>query len=423
MKKIINRITFVLAAVMLLVSCEADYIMFDSSKTFVAFPSKTTTVLEQGGLVAIPVYVVALKGSPAITVDFEFDVTDLPNAAVEGVDYTLVNDSKTLSFSNGWGYDTIWIEPIDNDIFEGNKAFNIVLTSNSQNYDFGATSSNAVALVDDEHPLKAWIGTYSVEALSYGKPGTWDETWSVTTSSTEGDLESLTIVINTGSGGGEAFLAGIDTEEMTITIAAGTDAGNVYGYGPTGMYVGDYATIDTEAAVVGAAFADLDIGAAAAGDKGAPNHAVKTRQQEFFAAGKGRGQITIGAGPGKQDHFGQLCKQIFAVAAYQTTGADDLFAGINQFQNRLQGFLNGRSQEGAGIDNHGVGPLDVVFQAHPGRGQLFTDIFGINQVFGTTEADDSDSPGIRHHLKTVLRAMITRPPGEISKRLVSSSLS
>ncbi len=256
MKKIINRITFVLAAVMLLVSCEADYIMFDSSKTFVAFPSKTSTVLEPGGQVAIPVYVVALKGSPAITVDFEFDVTDLPNAAVEGVDYTLLNDSKTLSFSKGWGYDTIWIQPIDNDIFEGNKAFNIVLTSNSQNYDFGAISSNAVTIVDDEHPLKAWIGTYSVEALSYGKPGTWDELWSVTTSSTEGDLESLTVVINTGNGGGEPFLAGIDTEEMTITIAAGTDAGNVYGYGPTGMYVGDYATIDTEAAVVGTIEAD-----------------------------------------------------------------------------------------------------------------------------------------------------------------------
>jgi Calx-beta domain-containing protein len=251
MKKIINRITFVLAAVMLLVSCEADYIMFDSSKTFVAFPSKASTVLEPGGQVGIPVYVVALKGSPAITVDFEFDVTDLSNAAIEGEDYTLVNDSKTLSFSNGWGYDTIWIQPIDNNIFEGNKAFNIVLTSNSQNYDFGAISSNVVTIVDDEHPLKAWIGTYTVEALSYGQPGNWDETWSVTTAATEGDLESLTVVINTGSGGGEPFLAGIDADEMTITIAAGTEVGEVYGYGPTAVYVGDYATIDTEAAVVG----------------------------------------------------------------------------------------------------------------------------------------------------------------------------
>jgi hypothetical protein len=254
MKKIINRITFVLAAVMLLVSCEADYIMFDSSKTFVAFPSKTTTVLEPGGQVAIPVYVVALKGSPAITVDFEFDVTDLSNAAVEGVDYTLVNDSKTLSFSNGWGYDTIWIQPIDNDIFEGNKAFNILLTSNSQNYDFGAISSNAVTVVDDEHPLKNWIGSYTVDAQSYGDPENWDEVWDVTTAPVAGDLSSLSITINSTpyGGPGSPFLATIDAEEMTITIAAGTDAGVIYyTYASTEMFVGDFSYLDKETDLVG----------------------------------------------------------------------------------------------------------------------------------------------------------------------------
>ena len=256
MKKIINRITFVLAAVTLLVSCEAEYIMFDSSKNFVAFPSKTTAILEQGGQVAIPVYVVALKGAPAITVDFDFDVTDLPNAAVEGEDFTLVNDSKTLSYSAGWGYDTIWIQPIDNDIFEGNKAINIVLQSNSQSYDFGAISTNAVTFVDDEHPLKAWIGSYAVEALSYGSPGAWDETWAVTTTSVEGDLGSLAISIDGGSGPGDPFLASIDTDAMTITIAPGTDVGDMYGYGPTTIWVGDYATLDKEASLVGTIEAD-----------------------------------------------------------------------------------------------------------------------------------------------------------------------
>ena len=251
MKKIINRITFVLAAVSLLVSCEADYIMFDSSKNFVAFPSKATSISEAGGMVAIPVYVVALKGSPAITVDFDFDVTDLANPAVEDVDFTLVNSSKTLSFSDGWGYDTIWIEPIDNDIFEGNKTVNIVLESNSLNYQFGANSSLAVTLVDDEHPLKAWIGTYSVTAVSYGNPGNWDEAWTAVTTSVEGDLESLAITINTGGGGGQTFLATIDTDEMTITIAPGTDVGDVYGYGPTLWYVGDYSYIDRESSIVG----------------------------------------------------------------------------------------------------------------------------------------------------------------------------
>jgi len=251
MKKIINRITFVLAAVTLLVSCEADYVMFDSSKNFVAFPSKATSISEAGGQVAIPVYVVALKGSPSVTVDFDFDATDLANPAVEGEDFTLLNASKTLTFSEGWGYDTIWIEPIDNDQFEGNKTISVVLQSNSQNYQFGANQSNTVTIIDDEHPLKAWIGSYTVTAASYGNPGAWDENWTVTTSTVEGDLESLSLVINTGSGGGVPFLAGINTDDMTITIAAGTEAGNLYGYGPTGIYFGDWVSIDTEAPVVG----------------------------------------------------------------------------------------------------------------------------------------------------------------------------
>jgi hypothetical protein len=253
MKKIINRITLVLAAVALLVSCEADYIMFDSSKNFVAFPNDATTVLEPGGVYAIPVYVVALKGSPAITVDFDFDVTDLSNPAIEGVDYTLVNDSKTLSFTEGWGFDTIWIQPIDNAVFEGNKSFNVVLQSNSQSYQFGAISANMVTIVDDEHPLKDWIGSYTVDAQSYGDPAAWDEVWSVTTSPVKGDITSLNVIINSTpyGGPGASFLAAIDTEAMTITIAAGTDAGDIYGYETTEMYVGDYSYIDKELPVEG----------------------------------------------------------------------------------------------------------------------------------------------------------------------------
>lgn len=251
MKKIINRITFVLAAVTLLISCEADYIMFDSSKNFVAFPATSTAALEQGGQVPIPVYVVAENGSPAVEVSFDFNVEGVSSPAVEGVDFTLVNSSKTLSFPDGAGYDTIWIQPIDNDEFTGNKMVYVDLQSNTASYQFGANSSNVLTIIDDEHPLKNWIGTYSVEALSYGNPGGWDEAWVVQTSTVVGELEKLQILIDAGSGGGEAFLAAFDTEAMTISIDPGTVAGDLYGYGPTAMYVGDYASLDTEATIVG----------------------------------------------------------------------------------------------------------------------------------------------------------------------------
>jgi hypothetical protein len=252
MKKIIHKIVFILAAVGLFVSCEPEYIMFDSSKNFVAFPEKTTSIAENGGMVGIPVYVVALPGSPAVTVTFDFDNSGLNGIlAEEGSDYTLVNNSKTLNFPDGWGYDTIWIQPVDNDVFTGNKVFNVVLQANSQNYPLGVTSSNMVTLVDNEHPLKQWIGTYSVEALSYGSPGEWDEAWTVNTSPVPDDIASLSVVINTGGSDGDPFLAAIDVEAMTITIPAGTDVGNVYGYGPTTIWVGDYETLDRQSSIIG----------------------------------------------------------------------------------------------------------------------------------------------------------------------------
>ncbi len=247
MKKIINRITFVLAAVALLVSCEADYIMFDSSKNFVAFPSEATSISEPGGMVGIPIYVVALEGAPAITVDFDFDITDISNPAVEGTDYTLVNDSKTLSVSEGWGYDTIWIQPIDNDAFGGTKNFNIVLTSNSQNYEFGAISTNAVEIIDDEHPLQKWIGTYSAVTTTIYYDNFGGETWTVTTAPDPDDVNNLIVTgigndpsKNGGYSDVVSVIGAVDLEAKTITFTGGSEVGTHAAFsGPIELYLGD----------------------------------------------------------------------------------------------------------------------------------------------------------------------------------------
>ena len=212
--------------------------MWDSSKTYIAFTTPATVVPEEGDKVGIVVMVTALDAAPAVSVSFEFDTVgiDPAKAAFEGEQYTMVNDSKTLSFPNGWGYDTIWIMPIDNDIFTGDKLFNITLTSNTEDYAFGAAVTNVVTIKDNEHPLGAWIGTYAVQALSYGRPGEWDEAWSVTTTSVEGDITKLSI-LGIGTAGTTAIIATIDKEEMTITIDPGQDSDAYANYGYTESYV------------------------------------------------------------------------------------------------------------------------------------------------------------------------------------------
>lgn len=244
MKKNIHKIVFILTAVVLLVACEPEYIMFDSSKNFVAFTGKSVDIPEPGSAVGIPVLVTALPNSPAVTVTFAFTTGDLGDeAAVEGTDFTLMNSSKTLSFPDGYGYDTIWIQPVDNDDFTGNKAFYIELLSNSVDYQFGTNTLFTVNLVDDEHPLKEWIGTYDVYAYSYGSPGAWDEQWSCVTVADPSDLGNLLIRGIGGSSYPESeVVAKVNMEAMTITIAAGSEIGShdLYG-GPVAIFFGDEA--------------------------------------------------------------------------------------------------------------------------------------------------------------------------------------
>ena len=238
MKKIISKFLIILAAVLLVTSCEWEPIKFDSSKSFVAFESQSVEIAEEvEGQVGVVVMVTALLDAPAITATFDFDTTGFgASAAVEGEDYTLMNDDKTLSFPDGWGYDTIWIDPIDNDVFTGDMKFNITLTSNSLDYEFGSFVTNTVTLKDNEHPLGAWIGSYEVDAQSYGDPENWDEVWSVTTSPVEGDVEKLSI-LGIGTAGTSPVIAKIDKESMTITIDPGQDADAYADYGYTEGYV------------------------------------------------------------------------------------------------------------------------------------------------------------------------------------------
>ena len=252
MKQIISKFLIIVAAVLLVTSCEWEPIKFDSSKTFVAFEDQSSAFAEEvEGQVGVVVMVTALLDAPAVTANFEFDTTGLgAKAAVEGEDFTLMNDSKTLSFPDGWGYDTIWIDPGDNDIFTGDRLFNIVLTTNSLDYEFGAFVSHTVTLKDNEHPLGKWIGTYDVDAMSYIEPGAYDEAWTVTT---RPDPDDVTVLLLNGIGGPDYseftdVPATVDKEAMTITIEAGSEIGThgLYG-GPLAIFLGDNAGgIDNE---------------------------------------------------------------------------------------------------------------------------------------------------------------------------------
>ena len=257
MKRIIIKYFAILSAVLLVSSCEWNPPTFDSADSFIAYTASSSLVAEQGGPIAIPILVTAESGAPAVSVTFDFDESSV---AIEGEDFTLLNSSNTLDISEGWGYDTIWIQPIDNDVFTGNIPLIINLTSNTQNYPFGVSSSHTLTIVDDEHPLGNWIGTFTVDAVDYASYF-GPETWTVTTSPDPADVNNL-IVTGIGSGYEEwtSITGVVDLDAETITFSAGSEIGTHADYGgPLAIYLGDEAGNLYEEPIVGTINADGSI--------------------------------------------------------------------------------------------------------------------------------------------------------------------
>lgn len=107
-----------------------------------------------------------------VLISFETDTTGHgENGAVEGKDYKIIFPvNKQVKLTAGNAYAFISVAPIDNNEMElDNRYFNIRLTANDQEFPMGidGTDTTVVAIVDDEHPLKEWFGSYLLTYKSF----------------------------------------------------------------------------------------------------------------------------------------------------------------------------------------------------------------------------------------------------------------
>jgi hypothetical protein len=207
------------------------------------------SINENGTAGSVNVYLGAKAGTAATDVTLEVSTSGINRPAIEGTDFTLSSKSVSVEV----GQTAVTVTPINNSIFEGNKQFYLIISSNSKSYTIADQDTLTVTIVDDEHPLKAWIGTYKVAAASYGDPGNWDEEWTVTTSAHPTDLTKLVVKgIGTASPSTSAWTGVVNTTAMTITFSPGQQLNEAYGYGPVLMYLGtpDLTTIK-DANIVG----------------------------------------------------------------------------------------------------------------------------------------------------------------------------
>lgn len=169
---------------------------------------------ETDGRVGIPLVLAGVPGGVKVNVTIAISSDVNGSAAIEGTDFTVEN--KTLEFNNGYGVDSIYINIIDNDVFEGNKTFKIEIASVSPELKQNVANSTIVTIVDDEHPLAAYFGTYA--ATDVNSDGTTDK-YTVAISAVEGSTTDLSI-LNIWDGG-RSVVAKIDTEEQTLVINPG----------------------------------------------------------------------------------------------------------------------------------------------------------------------------------------------------------
>lgn len=247
-----KKLLYILAVGVLtwaMTSCEEREFIFPDDMAYASFktPDNSNTLeLEKfenvTEIIEIPVAVAAHQGS-AVTVDFDFSTDGIENPAIEGVDYELVNSSKTLTFPNRVGVENIQIRLIDNDIVDPNKAVKIILTKSTVG--FGLAEGNTEFLfkiADDEDPLAPYKGSWMVEGQT------------ITTEEHPADPTKLLIndlfIPYASYCTNLSVIAVLDFEANTITFPSNT---------PCGIYSADFG--DNEGKNVVVCARDVDTGA------------------------------------------------------------------------------------------------------------------------------------------------------------------
>ena len=189
---------------------------FNPNDTNVSFDSNfSARFTENSGRVGIPVILAGVPGGTNVSITVAPSIEGISAPAIEGIDYTIEN--KSISFNNGYGVDSVYINIIDNDIFEGNKSFKLTFASvTPEGLKKNAVSSTTVTFIDDEHPLASILGNY--QAVDNATSGAIDS-YSMSISPIEGSITQITI--DNLWDGGLSIVADVNLDENKMIIAPG----------------------------------------------------------------------------------------------------------------------------------------------------------------------------------------------------------
>lgn len=164
MKKIFAYIGIAASVAAILASCGKGNVdaVFDDSNAFVAFDKASVNIDEDSkDTLRIPVTLASVSG---LSERISYVVKD--STAKEGVNFTLVDASATLTFSETARIQYIEIVPKYDGVYTGDLVFTITLNA-SANVSLGAASQCTVKVNDVDHPLTPILGAYKITAYGY----------------------------------------------------------------------------------------------------------------------------------------------------------------------------------------------------------------------------------------------------------------
>jgi hypothetical protein len=176
MLKQLKYIPIILSLILILGACgEREKQLFDDKDAFFSFQNVTESIVEDAKEpLEVPLYL--SKSIAHGNVAYSIDIEGIENPAIEGVDFTIGDESKMVVFDGNY-IEYIQVISMDNDVQDGAKQFHLVLNAAGSSDAVGMAQSKGISVLvtinDNEHPLSEFFGTFDVnettiEPAEYG---------------------------------------------------------------------------------------------------------------------------------------------------------------------------------------------------------------------------------------------------------------
>lgn len=173
------------AAIFALASC--SHVAPYTGEDFVAFSNSSYKVAESAGSYKIPVNAYPQSGNANTSVSFKV----VEGTAKAGTNFTVEPASGVLTFA-GDSTQYITVNVIDQDgVYTGDLGFSIEITSTTNDYRFPNYNTANVTIQDEDHPLLALFGEYTMKAVSNSSSGYGYYSWEMNISPYEGDVTRI----------------------------------------------------------------------------------------------------------------------------------------------------------------------------------------------------------------------------------------